>query len=163
MFTELYGYPCYRKILDNIRGKINTAVFGVPESEAAFIAAGIGKPVFMVAPDFLTAKRLVRQLNALGGDFVYMPFEDDALIFKKRSARSFSAEKALALYRILEGGNVVVPAEALMRLYPEQGLFSRNIFTIKSDEEVSPLYLASALTAAGYRRTSLVENAGDFH
>lgn len=162
MFTELYGYPCYRKILDNIRGKINTAVFGVPESEAAFIAAGIGKPVFMVAPDFLTAKRLVRQLNALGGDFVYMPFEDDALIFKKRSARSFSAEKALALYRILEGGNVVVPAEALMRLYPEQGLFSRNIFTIKSDEEVSPLYLASALTAAGYRRTSLVENAGDF-
>lgn len=74
MFTELYGYPCYRKILDNIRGKINTAVFGVPESEAAFIAAGIGKPVFMVAPDFLTGKASGKTAQRFGGRFCVYAF-----------------------------------------------------------------------------------------
>lgn len=163
MFTELYRYPCYDRIDKNIRSRINTAVFGAPESEAAFVVAGLKNFAVVVAADYLVAKKVVRDINAFGGNFEYLPFDDDVLIYKKNTARSFAVQRARALSRMLSGkGGVVLSAEALLRLYPDIKRFRESCFVIDAKTSISPQMLSSRLIAAGYSREAMVSARGEF-
>jgi transcription-repair coupling factor (superfamily II helicase) len=57
---------------------------------------------------------------------------------------------------------VVVPARALGTPIPQPAMLSSSAFDLRVGDRIDPRELAVRLTAAGYRRADLVEEAGEF-
>ena len=73
-------------------------------------------------------------------------------------------EQVRLLRRVADGkvGMVVVPARALLAPLPVPGEVSAQVVRLSTGETIDQRQLATRLTAAGYRRVDLVEEAGEF-
>ena len=161
--NKLSRYPAYKEILDCLRSGKRTAAFGVCKYEKFFVAGGLdGFPVY-VAPDFVSAQEALRCLNDLtGGGFVYIPYNEDTLLFRQGTGR-LRMEINSALDKILSGARgAVLAADALAARYPDRNAFERGRRTLKKGDTVSVSFLARFLSENGFRRVSAVEKAGEF-
>lgn len=161
--NKLSRYPAYNEILDCLRSGKHTAAFGVCKNEKYFIAGGLeGFPVY-VAPDFVTAQETLRCLNDLtGGGFVYLPHNEDTLLFKQGTGR-LRLEINAALDKIMSGARgVVLCADALAARYPFKAAFAAGRRAFKRGDIVSTAYLARFLSDDGFKRVPKVEKAGEF-
>ena len=161
--NKLSRYPAYKEILDCLRSGKRTAAFGVCKYEKFFVAGGLdGFPVY-VAPDFVSAQEALRCLNDLtGGGFVYIPYNEDTLLFRQGTGR-LRMEINSALDKILSGARgAVLAADALAARYPDRNAFERGRRTLKKGDTVSVSFLARFLSENGFKRVSAVEKAGEF-
>lgn len=107
-----------------------------------FVAGGLdGFPVY-VAPDFVSAQEALRCLNDLtGGGFVYIPYNEDTLLFRQGTGR-LRMEINSALDKILSGARgAVLAADALAARYPDRNAFERGRRTLKREIRCPFLFL----------------------
>ena len=164
MITEqLLAYPSYRKITENIRGKKNTAVFGVCQNQRPYVARLCDGFVLYVAADFVRAKEVLRQLNAIGGGFVYLPPRDEVLLAGKGSSAASRAARNSALFAMTSGvKGAVTTVEGLCQIYPRADSFLKNVITLKKGGSADIFEVCARLVAAGYKNAEQITAVGEF-
>ena len=82
-FQRVNNNKPYKALIDDLRSRKNTAVFGVQPNEKPFVAGSISdRFVLYVCSDFVDSQRILRTLNAIKGGFAYFPHRDDVLLYK---------------------------------------------------------------------------------
>lgn len=138
------------------------AVFGLSFGARAVAAALFGAAL-IICPDYIMAARMHAQVSCLRRA-VLVPPKGDVLTYKAASERSESYKRQKSLFDAINGADVVITcAEAVMQLFPNRQLFADSIVRFNKDTEAGSLgEVAQRLFRAGYRRRSMVEQAGDF-
>jgi len=154
------------------RGKRPLAVGGVvPGARSlavASLAAAGWRPelAVVVVPNAADADELAEGLRLLAPDLGVgrAPAELGSPYQGAEPPLASRLELVRLLRQVAEGEVrvVVAPVRALLSAIPEPGSVSAQVERLVSGEVLDPLGLAERLTAAGYRRVDLVEEAGDF-
>ena len=149
-----------REIVDDVRGGIPTAVFGVQASEKYHLASCSGLPFVYIAKDELTAKNAAREIRALSGKkAVYLPAKDDVLLYNKTFGKASCYARVCALYQLQNGADgVCATFESLLQLMPERIIS----LELKPDDEISFDALSSKLVKMGYERTDEIDGKAQF-
>ena len=147
-------------LIQDTRGGLPTAVFGVAFAEKCHLVSCLNAPVIYVARDELTAKAVCIELRALSGKkAVYLPAKDDVLLFNKAFNKDSLYNRIYALYQLSQGADFLVATfESLLQLMPKKiesfEFFAQNEYPFES--------LISKLTSLGYRRVEEIETKGEF-
>lgn len=165
MQFDIYNHlniPEYAK-LDNARSKKNTAVFGALPSEKIFLAGGLRGFVLYVTFDYVSAQSIVRQLNAVRGDVVYLPYAHDVLTYKQSLTNNYIHQRNTSLNRILNGcSGAVVCVDALTQLYPDKATFAKKHLVLAVNKDTRLDKLSAQLVALSYVKTDKVTAVGEF-
>lgn len=163
ILNQIENFASYAKIYDNLRGKKNTAVFGVCQNQKPCVAAGIEDFVVYVAADFVQAQEITAQLNALKGGFEYLPPKDEVLISNKGSSFSSRAVRNGVLYKMKNGLNgIITTVESLCQKYPFADSFFANALVLQKGDTADIFDVVSKLVAAGYRQNEQITSQGEF-
>lgn len=144
-------------------GKLSAvSVLKVCEGAKIHITSQIQKLRVVVTADALGAKSFVRKLKSWGLNAVYLPYKDDVLLSRKGVGGVY--ERMRALSGVVNGDidAVVVSADALLQPLPRRDLVKAFCVKVKKEEIVAPQSVADSLVRAGYRRESMIAEAGDF-
>ncbi|MDD4832256.1 MAG: transcription-repair coupling factor [Clostridia bacterium] len=161
-YYRLTEYEAYKKLLDP-RGKKYTAAFGVLSAEKIYLASCADNFVLFVTNDYVFAQSVTRQLNETVGGFVYLPYFDDVLLFKRGINNAVMRSRNIALSEILRGAKgAVVCADSLTQLYPDKNEFEKSVFELTTGKNFPFETLAGKLSEIGYVRCDSVSVAGEF-
>lgn len=119
----------YGGLVADLRSRKNTAVFGVQPNEKPFVAGNVpDRFVVYVCSDFVDSQRILRTLNAIKGQFEYLPYRDDVLLYKNSYSKNSVRQRNKVLSEIIKGklNGVVVCAQALMQPLPEFAAFNKG-------------------------------------
>ena len=145
-------------------------VLRLPVPAAAWVgellAADLGRTLLVVVPreaDALTWMEAA-QLFGRPEHAVYFPAPSLTPYQDAEVSLLVRAQEAVALDRVLAGtaSTVVTTPRALFRLLPTAAAFSRAVLALKPGDDVPIDDLAAHLLRAGFRRTDLVYEVGDF-
>lgn len=163
IIRELLEYENYKKIRDNLRGKKNTAVFGVCQNQRPYVTGVADNFVLYVASDFVRAQEVTRQLNAVKGGFMYLPPRDEVLLTNKGASVASRAARGEALYKMKNGLNgVVTTVEGLCQIYPDAEGFFGGVISLSKGDTKDIFGICAALTAIGYKQTEQITALGEF-
>lgn len=163
LYRQFKNLNCFKKINDNLRGKKNTAVFGVCQNQKPAAVSTMDSFVLYVVGDFIQAQEVLRQLNALKGGFEYLTFRDEVLLSNKGSSASVRAQRNATLFNIKKGLNgIVTTVESLCQLYPNVKSFFDSSLILKKGMTADIFEVVQKLVAAGYRRSEQITSVGEF-
>ncbi|NLH11736.1 MAG: transcription-repair coupling factor [Holophagae bacterium] len=138
-----------------------------PGARALAVAALAGEaPVVVVVPTPRDADELAAGLELLAPELSagVVPAEAVEVYHGRTPPLGATATASLALSR-LAGGEVrclLAPARVVPFPLPDLATLAARTLRLRVGQRLDPRRLASELVAAGYRRTELVEEAGDF-
>ncbi len=160
---RLNNTVAYNNLLADTRGKNFTTAFGVQQNEKPFVASSCDNFVLYVASDYVDAQRILRVLNTLKGNFVYLPYRDDVLLYKQNTSINLTVERNLALHQILNGANgAVVCCESLLQPLLPRDYLVANTFTLNVGDTVDLQQLTTQLVTCGYKRVDAIDGTGQF-
>ncbi|HPC81753.1 MAG TPA: transcription-repair coupling factor [Thermoanaerobaculaceae bacterium] len=138
----------------------------VPGARAVAVAALAGKnPAVVVVPSPRDAEELAAGLELLapGLAAAVLPAEAVEAYHGRTPPLGATAAASLALADLAAGrlSCLVVPARLLVFPLPDPAALAARTFRIEVGQQLDVRQMASELVAAGYRRTELVEEAGD--
>ncbi len=147
-------------LIQDTRGGIPTAVFGVSLAEKCHLASCLDLPVIYVVRDELTAKEVCANLRALSGKkVVHLPAKEDVLLFNKSFNKDGLYGRICALYQLQQGADFLVATfESLLQLLPKK---IRSLNFVKG-EEYPFESLIRKLISFGYKRSEEIEKKGQF-
>ena len=147
-------------LVQDTRGGIPTAVFGVSFSEKCHLASSLDLPVIYIARDELNAKAVCRELRALSGKkAVHLPAKDDVLLFNKAFNKESLYARIYALYQLSLGADFLVATfESLLQLIPKK----IESFEIVKGNEYPFDFLIEKLISFGFSRVDEIEKKGEF-
>ena len=118
----------------------------------------------VVCSDSLGAKSLFRKLKGWGIKVDYLPYRDDVLIARKSFSSQNVRERTCTLSDMACGDFdvVVTSADSLLQLFPKKELVKEFSVTVAKEGLISPQALADRLALAGYKRQTMIADAGDF-
>ncbi len=158
---RLTQYKGYTSLFDP-RGKHFISAFGVQQSEKLVIGSSNDGFTVYVTYDYVSAQSILRQLNIIKGNFMYLPFFDDVLLQKKSIVNNVEFARAKVLNSLSNLNGIVVTVDALTQLYPNKEEFYSNSFSLKVDDSFDLTLLPSIFTKNGYTRVDSVTTAGEF-
>ena len=163
ILQKLKDFATYNQIVQNTRGKKNTAAFGVCKKQKAFIAGVLPQFVLYVASDYVSAQEILNQLNSLGKKYMYLPPKEEVLVSNKGSSVSSRALRSQVLFAMTNGlDGVVTTPEALCQKYPFKNSFLSNVITLQKNDSTDIFKVAKGLVAAGYSQADEITVMGDF-
>ena len=163
ILQKLENFATYNQIIQNTRGKKNTAVFGVCKKQKAFIAGVLPQFVLYVASDYVNAQEILSQLTSLGKNYAYLPPKEEVLVSNKGTSVSSRALRSQVLYAMNNGlDGVVTTPEALCQKYPLKNSFFKNVITLQKNDSKDIFNVVKALVSAGYAQTDEITVMGDF-
>ena len=154
-----------KKYIEDTRGKISTAAFGLPFCGRCYALTRMGGFVLYVVSDMLTAERAASMLSALSGGRVdIITGREEVLLYKKAVSKDALFAQNAALMRMITGqsAGAVVTIEALTRLLPQRSRFESAILRLDCGSDYQLHDLARKLVGAGYLRTEQVDARGQF-
>lgn len=155
----------YGGLVADLRSRKNTAVFGVQPNEKPFVAGNVpDRFVVYVCSDFVDSQRILRTLNAIKGQFEYLPYRDDVLLYKNSYSKNSVRQRNKVLSEIIKGklNGVVVCAQALMQPLPEFAAFNKGCIRLSQSMRIDIKQLCDLLIANGYVRTDSITADGEF-
>lgn len=140
------------------------SVLRVCEGAKAHIISQIPTKKLVVCSDSLGAKSLFRKLKGWGIKVDYLPYRDDVLIARKSFSSQNVRERTCTLSDMACGDFdvVVTSADSLLQLFPKKELVKEFSVTVAKEDLISPQALADRLALAGYKRQTMIADAGDF-
>jgi len=140
------------------------SVLRVCEGAKVHIISQIPTKKLVVCSDSLGAKSLFRKLQGWGIKADYLPYRDDVLIARKSFSSQNVRERVCTLSDMACGDFdvVVTSADSLLQLFPKKELVKEFSVTVAKEDLVSPQTLADRLALAGYKRQTMIADAGDF-
>ena len=148
------------------------AVGGVVPSARALALAGLAEDGWPGACTLVVVPRVAEATELVAGLELLAPDLETGLVPAELASPFLGAEPALAarlelarlLTRVARGGVrlLVAPARALLGQIPEPAEVAQRTLRLAPGEEVDTEDLACRLVDLGYRRTDLVEAAGEF-
>lgn len=140
------------------------SVLRVCEGAKVHIISQIPTKKLVVCSDSLGAKSLFRKLKGWGIKVDYLPYRDDVLIARKSFSSQNVRERACTLSDMACGDFdvVVTSADSLLQLFPKKELVKEFSVTVAKEDIISPQALADRLALAGYKRQTMIADAGDF-
>ena len=140
------------------------SVLRVCEGAKVHIISQIPTKKLVVCSDSLGAKSLFRKLQGWGIKADYLPYRDDVLIARKSFSSQNVRERVCTLSDMACGDFdvVVTSADSLLQLFPKKELVKEFSVTVANEDLISPQTLADRLALAGYKRQTMIADAGDF-
>lgn len=140
------------------------SVLRVCEGAKVHIISQIPTRKLVVCSDSLGAKSLFRKLKGWGIKVDYLPYRDDVLIARKSFSSQNVRERTCTLSDMACGDFdvVVTSADSLLQLFPKKELVKEFSVTVAKEDLISPQALADRLALAGYKRQTMIADAGDF-
>lgn len=140
------------------------SVLRVCEGAKVHIISQIPTKKLVVCSDSLGAKSLFRKLKGWGIKVDYLPYRDDVLIARKSFSPQNVRERTCTLSDMACGDFdvVVTSADSLLQLFPKKELVKEFSVTVAKEDLISPQALADRLALAGYKRQTMIADAGDF-
>ena len=140
------------------------SVLRVCEGAKVHIISQIPTKKLVVCSDSLGAKSLFRKLKGWGIKVDYLPYRDDVLIARKSFSSQNVRERTCTLSDMACGDFdvVVTSADSLLQLFPKKELVKEFSVTVAKEDIISPQALADRLALAGYKRQTMIADAGDF-
>lgn len=140
------------------------SVLRVCEGSKVHIISQIPTKKLVVCSDSLGAKSLFRKLKGWGIKVDYLPYRDDVLIARKSFSSQNVRERTCTLSDMACGDFdvVVTSADSLLQLFPKKELVKEFSVTVAKEDLISPQALADRLALAGYKRQTMIADAGDF-
>lgn len=140
------------------------SVLRVCEGAKVHIISQIPTKKLVVCSDSLGAKSLFRKLKGWGIKVDYLPYRDDMLIARKSFSSQNVRERTCTLSDMACGDFdvVVTSADSLLQLFPKKELVKEFSVTVAKEDLISPQALADRLALAGYKRQTMIADAGDF-
>ncbi len=140
------------------------SVLRVCEGAKVHIISQIPTKKLVVCSDSLGAKSLFRKLKGWGIKVDYLPYRDDVLIARKSFSSQNVKERTCTLSDMACGDFdvVVTSADSLLQLFPKKELVKEFSVTVAKEDLISPQALADRLALAGYKRQTMIADAGDF-
>lgn len=140
------------------------SVLRVCEGAKVHIISQIPTKKLIVCSDSLGAKSLFRKLQGWGIKADYLPYRDDVLIARKSFSSQNVRERVCTLSDMACGDFdvVVTSADSLLQLFPKKELVKEFSVTVAKEDLISPQALADRLALAGYKRQTMIADAGDF-
>lgn len=140
------------------------SVLRVCEGAKVHIISQIPTKKLVVCSDSLGAKSLFRKLQGWGIKVDYLPYRDDVLIARKSFSSQNVRERVCTLSDMACGDFdvVVTSADSLLQLFPKKELVKEFSVTVAKEDLISPQALADRLALAGYKRQTMIADAGDF-
>ena len=140
------------------------SVLRVCEGAKVHIISQIPAKKLVVCSDSLGAKSLFRKLQGWGIKADYLPYRDDVLIARKSFSSQNVRERVCTLSDMACGDFdvVVTSADSLLQLFPKKELVKEFSVTVAKEDLISPQALADRLALAGYKRQTMIADAGDF-
>lgn len=164
-FQRVNNNKPYKALIDDLRSRKNTAVFGVQPNEKPFVAGSISdRFVLYVCSDFVDSQRILRTLNAIKGGFAYLPHRDDVLLYKNSYSKNAIYQRNNVLSQMLSGrlNGVVVCAQALQQPLPQLSQFKKGCLRLSAGMHIDIKQLCDALISNGYTRTDSITGEGEF-
>ncbi len=154
----------YKELLSAARDKKFISAFGVQPNEKPFIVSGAPEFALYVCSDYVESQRIYRTLAAIcKGKVVYIPAQEDVLLYKRNASKNVVFNRNAALHAILHGADCAVCCiEALMQYLPERERFFSDCFTIKKGVCYDTEALKSKLVRCGYKRVDSISSEGEF-
>lgn len=140
------------------------SVLRVCEGAKVHIISQIPTKKLVVCSDSLGAKSLFRKLKGWGIKVDYLPYRDDVLIARKSFSSQNVRERTCTLSDMAcrDFDVVVTSADSLLQLFPKKELVKEFSVTVAKEDLISPQALADRLALAGYKRQTMIADAGDF-
>ena len=140
------------------------SVLRVCEGAKVHIISQIPTKKLVVCSDSLGAKSLFRKLKGWGIKVDYLPYRDDVLIARKSFSSQNVRERTCTLSDMACGDFdvVVTSADSLLQLFTKKELVKEFSVTVAKEDLISPQALADRLALAGYKRQTMIADAGDF-
>lgn len=140
------------------------SVLRVCEGAKVHIISQIPTKKLVVCSDSLGAKSLFRKLKGWGIKVDYLPYRDDVLIARKSFSSQNVRERTCTLSDMACGDFdvVVTSADSLLQLFPKKELVKEFSVTVAKEDLISPQALADRFALAGYKRQTMIADAGDF-
>jgi len=168
-----YPLPDLGALADELRrGTPGLAIGGVTPAARPLPLASLAEAECLPRPTLVVVPHLADPPEVEAGLALLAPRLAVGVAPADLSAPYLGSEPPLAarlqLVRLLDAlargrlDVVAVPARALLQPIPEPAAVARQALELRRGERLDPAHLAEHLTAAGYRRVDLVEEAGDF-
>lgn len=140
------------------------SVLRVCEGAKVHIISQIPTKKLVVCSDSLGAKSLFRKLKGWEIKVDYLPYRDDVLIARKSFSSQNVRERTCTLSDMACGDFdvVVTSADSLLQLFPKKELVKEFSVTVAKEDLISPQAFADRLALAGYKRQTMIADAGDF-
>ena len=153
----------YQNLYDTLHDK-KIVAFGVQQNEKAVLLSGMDRFFLYVTSDFVQAQQLLRSLNQLNGEqFVFLPANQDVLLYGQNLAKSKIAQRNNALYQMTTTARgAVVCIESLLQPILSRSQFDSNLISLEMDGQIDLRDLSQKLCTAGYVRVDKIEQTGDF-
>ena len=163
LFDKLNNVQGYKNLLADVRDKDFVAAFGVQPNEKPFIAANVDRPLLYVCSDYVDSQRVLRAVQGICGDVVYLPHREDVLLYKRGSSKNVVYNRNAVLYRLLNGFRVCVTCvDALMQFLPPRDKFETDCFRVVKGVCYDTKMLFRNLVACGFRRVDGISAEGEF-
>jgi transcription-repair coupling factor (superfamily II helicase) len=155
-------------------------IYGLRGSAAAYVIASAVKrgsgTIVLVLPEGDTASRVAGDIRFfLGeGEGAQSPLHEDVVLYPSSELAPFAfggfeadvwIGRMAALFRLIEGNQprvIVTSLDSLIRKIIPRSAFSRTSFSLSAGQDLSRETLLERLVAAGYTRSPLVEDVGEF-
>lgn len=169
LLSFLKNIPEYEALLQSLTHGESAAVTGVSQIGRSHMIAGLarqgGKPLIVICPDDLAAKRLQEELkDFLGETAPVLPSRELTLYDASVVSRAWEQRRLRQLYDLVSGRTrlQILTWESLsQRTMPRETLLGAA-FTLEIGQEHPLEALLTRLTACGYSRCGMVEGPGQF-
>ena len=169
LFELLHRLPEYETLKKLVQRRLSVGVSGVSQLIRSHLLAGLlrecGRPALILCQDELAANRTRAEMEAfLGESIPILPGRELTLYDTSAVSRGWEQQRLRLLYDFGRGKLpcLLAPLTALnFRTLPPETLYGAAI-SLETGQTCPVEPLLEKLTAAGYRRTSLVEGRGQF-
>lgn len=163
-FDRVNNSQAYKQLLADPRDYLKIAAFGAQPNEKPFIAANAEQFALYVTADYVEAQRVFRCIKAVSsGNVVYVPAQEDVLLYKRNASKNIVYERNLALSGILRGADAaVVCVDALIQFMPSRKQFFADCFTLKKGVCYDTQMLVRKLVRIGFTRVDSISAEGEF-
>ena len=165
LFKPYAALPAWTALFNQLSGTPCLNLTGMTEGEKPFFAAALhhasGRPVLLVSPTELTAKRQAQDLRQLGLEAAMLPSRD--VQFSRAASSRESTWQRLQVLTDAANGKLqalCVSAEAMLDRCPNTLAFKGASLTLKEGGRIAPGKLLDTLLRLGYERVAMAEGRG---
>lgn len=154
----------FGKMIKLVRAGESCSIFGVQKSMRVALVSDVGKKIFYITADNVSANSVFEQFKLMGQNVTMFPNVPDSFIYKKAGSNELYLERSKCLFKILKGDfdAVVAPVESLIWWLPSVNDFNSSIISLEKNQIIEQKQLEDALVMAGYKREELISEAGQF-
>jgi len=169
-FKPLSELSEYELILEEMKQKeYPLGITGISGPQKAFVAYNLynyaGKPFVIITSNELEAKSLIKDLAFFIPDKVlYFPAKDIVLYDLDAMSRDVTESRLSVLEKLIDKEDVLIVTtfDALMQKLPSASIFSKAVFSLCVNTEISMQELIRRFIAIGYERVDIVDAKGQF-